>query len=115
MLSYIREGKLLALAVGSSTRSSVLPDVPTTLEAGFPNSEYNFWTGLFAPSKTPRAVINKLYEETIKALDTPEIRERLAKLGTEPMRLTPEQFDKRIRDELAANAVAAKAAGMSSQ
>jgi tripartite-type tricarboxylate transporter receptor subunit TctC len=115
VLSYIREGKLLALAVGSSTRSSVLPDVPTTLEAGFPNSEYNFWTGLFAPSKTPRAVINRLYEETIKALDTPEIRERLAKLGTEPMRLTPEQFDKRIRDELAANAIAAKAAGMSAQ
>ena len=115
VLSYIREGKLLALAVGSSTRSSVLPDVPTTLEAGFPNSEYNFWTGLFAPSKTPRAVINRLYEETIKALDTPEIRERLAKLGTEPMRLTPEQFDKRIRDELAVNAIAAKAAGMSAQ
>ena len=115
VLSYIREGKLLALAVGSSARSSVLPDVPTTLEAGFPNSEYNFWTGLFAPSKTPRAIINRLYEETVKALDTPEIRERLAKLGTEPMRLSPEQFDKRIRDELAANAIAAKAAGMSGQ
>lgn len=111
-LSYIKDGKLLALAVSSSKRSSALPDVPTTLEAGYPNSDYNFWTGMFVPSKTPRSVINKLYEEIVKVLQTGEVRERLAKLGTEPMPLSPEQFDKLIREELAANAVLVKAAGI---
>ena len=112
VLSHIKEGKLLALAVGSSTRSSALPHVPTTIEAGFPNSDYNFWTGMFVPAKTPRDVVNRLYQETVKALQTAEVRERLAKLGTEPMPLSPEQFDKLIREELAANAVLVKAAGI---
>ncbi len=111
-LSYIKEGKLLALAVSSPRRSSALPDVPTTLEAGYANSDYNFWTGMFVPSKTPRAVVNKLYDETVKALQTSEVRERLAKLGTDPMSITPEQFDKLIREELATNAKLAKAAGI---
>ncbi len=112
VLSHIKEGKLLALAVGSSTRSSALPDVPTTIEAGFPNSDYNFWTGRFVPAKTPRNVVNRLYQETVMALQAAEVRERLAKLGTEPMPLSPEQFDKLIREELAANAVLVKAAGI---
>lgn len=112
VLSHIKEGKLLALAVGSSTRSSALPDVPTTIEAGFPNSDYNFWTGMFVPAKTPRNVVNRLYQETVMALQAAEVRERLAKLGTEPMPLSPEQFDKLIREELAANAVLVKAAGI---
>ena len=112
VLSHIKEGKLLALAVGSSTRSSALPDVPTTIEAGFPNSDYNFWTGMFVPAKTPRNVVNRLYQETVVALQATEVRERLAKLGTEPMPLSPEQFDKLIREELAANAVLVKAAGI---
>ena len=112
VISYIREGKLLALAVGSSTRSSALPDVPTTIEAGFPNSDYNFWIGMFVPAKTARNVVNRLYQETAKALQADEVRERLAKLGTEPMPLSPEQFDKLIREELAANAALVKAAGI---
>lgn len=112
VLSHIKEGKLLALAVGSSRRSSALPDVPTTIEAGFPNSDYNFWTGMFVPAKTPRNVVNRLHQETVKALQTAEVRERLAKLGTEPMPLSPEQFDKLIRDELVANAALVKAAGI---
>ena len=112
VLAHIKEGKLLALAAGSSTRSSALPDVPTTIEAGFPNSDYNFWTGMFVPAKTPRNVVNRLYQETVKALHANEVRERLASLGTEPMLLTPEQLDKLIRDELAANAVLVKAAGI---
>jgi tripartite-type tricarboxylate transporter receptor subunit TctC len=112
VLAYIKEGKLLALAVGSSTRSSALPDVPTTIEAGYPNSDYNFWTGMFVPAKTPRSVVNRLYQETVKALEASEVRERLANLGTEPMLLTPEQFDKMIREELVANAVLVKAAGI---
>jgi tripartite-type tricarboxylate transporter receptor subunit TctC len=112
VLSYIKEGKLLALAAGSSKRSTVLPDVPTTLEAGFPNSDYNFWIGMFAPAKTPRTVVNRLHQETVNVLQSAEFRERLAKLGIEPMPLTPEQFDKMIQDELVANAALVKAAGI---
>ena len=112
VLAYIKEGKLLALAVGSSSRSSALPDVPTTIEAGYPNSDYNFWTGMFVPAKTPRSVVNRLHQETAKALESSEVRERLANLGTEPMLLTPEQFDKMIREELVANAALVKAAGI---
>ena len=100
------------VAAGSSKRSTALPDVPTTLEAGFPNSDYNFWIGMFAPAKTPRTVVNRLHQETVNVLQSAEFRERLAKLGIEPMPLTPEQFDKMIQDELVANAALVKAAGI---
>jgi tripartite-type tricarboxylate transporter receptor subunit TctC len=111
-LALLREGKVLALAVGSSKRASVLPDLPTTIEAGFPDSDYNFWVGLFAPAKTPRAVIDRLYRATTTALQSPEVRERLPKLGAEPMAMTPGEFDALVRDELNTNAVLAKAAGI---
>jgi hypothetical protein len=55
-LPFIREGKLVALALSTPQRSSALPDVPTTLEAGYKNSDYTFWTGLFVPAKTPREI-----------------------------------------------------------
>ena len=111
-LPQIKDGRLLALAVGSPRRSSVLPDVPTTVEAGVPNSDYNFWIGLLAPAKTPRDIINKLHQETLKALATPEVKERLAKLGAEQGTMTPEAFDAYIKDEMAANAALVKAAGI---
>ena len=103
---------MLALAVGSAKRASVLPDLPTTIEAGFPDSDYNFWVGLFAPAKTPRAVIDRLYRATTAALQSVEVRERLPKLGAEPMAMTPGEFDALVREELRANAVLVKAAGI---
>jgi Tripartite tricarboxylate transporter family receptor len=63
-LPFIREGKLVALAVSTPQRSSALPDVPTTIEAGYKNSDYTFWTGLFVPAKTPREIVGKLSQET---------------------------------------------------
>lgn len=111
-LPMIKDGKVLALAVGSAKRSSILPDVPTTVEAGVPGSDYNFWIGMLAPAKTPRDIITRLNEEVLKALQAPEVRERLAKLGAEPLPMSPEQFDAYIRDELAANARIVKAAGI---
>jgi tripartite-type tricarboxylate transporter receptor subunit TctC len=65
--------KVDALAVSSATRAAALPDVPTTVEAGYPNSEYNFWMGMFLPVKTPAAVVARLHEETIKALKNPAV------------------------------------------
>src|SRR5262245_59071005 len=71
----VSAGKLAVLAVSGSTRASALPDVPTTLEAGFPNSEYNFWVGMFAPVAAPKAVVEKLNAETLKALSDPAVKE----------------------------------------
>ena len=112
ILPLLKDGKIVALAVGSTRRSSALPDLPTTLEAGVPNSDYNFWVGMFAPAKTPREIINRIYQETVKALHAPDVREKLARLGAEPMDYTPEQFNVYLRKEIADNAALVKAAGI---
>ncbi len=112
VLQFIKEGRLLALAAGSSKRSTALPEVATTLEAGIPNSDYNFYVGMMLPAKTPRAIVNTLHENVVRALQTPETRERLSKLGAEPMLMTPAEFDAWIRKEIASNAALVKAAGI---
>jgi tripartite-type tricarboxylate transporter receptor subunit TctC len=114
-LSLIRDGKLTALAVSSSERSPKLPNVPTTTEAGFPNSEYNFWFGVFAPAKTPRAIIQRLYEEISKAQLDPAVKEKLANLGGQPMPMTPTQFDQYVRKEIQQNAALVKTIGIKPQ
>jgi tripartite-type tricarboxylate transporter receptor subunit TctC len=114
-LPMLKEGKLLGLAVGSTKRSIALPDTPTTLESGIPNSDYNFWVGMFVPAKTPREIINRLYQETSRALNAPDVRERLTKLGAEPMDYAPDAFNVYIRDEIAANAALVRAAGIKAQ
>jgi tripartite-type tricarboxylate transporter receptor subunit TctC len=111
-LPHIRDGKLVALAVGSAKRAAILPDVPTTIEAGFPDSDYNFWIGLFAPARTPRETVSRLHELASAAFQPAETRERLARLGAEPMAMTPAQFDAHVREELRMNAPLVKAAGI---
>jgi tripartite-type tricarboxylate transporter receptor subunit TctC len=111
----LKDGKLLGLAVGSSKRSIALPDTPTTLELGIPNSDYNFWVGMFVPAKTPREIVNRLYQETSRALNSPEVREKLTRIGAEPMDYAPDAFNVYIRDEIAANAALVKAAGIKAQ
>jgi tripartite-type tricarboxylate transporter receptor subunit TctC len=112
VVEFIKAGKLVALVTGSSKRSSALPDVPTTLEAGLPNSDYNFWLGMMAPSKTPRDIVMKLHQNTVKALQSPETRERLSKIGAEQMIMTPQEFNAYIKAELVSNAKLIKAAGI---
>ena len=111
-LPLIRDGKLVALAVSSPTRSPTLPNVPTTLESGYSNSDYRFWIGVFAPAKTPRDVVSKINAEIQKAVQTPGVAEKLTKLGVQPMSMSTEQFDKFVKDELKINAELAKAAGL---
>ena len=111
-LPHIRDGKLRALAIGGPKRSSALPDLPTTIEAGYKDSDYNFWVGLFAPAKTPREIVNRLYKETAAAVQVPEVKERLSRLGAEPLTMPPEQFDAYVKQELRANAVLVKEAGI---
>jgi len=112
VLPLLKDEKVLALAVGSTKRSSALPDLPTTIEAGVPNSDYNFWVGMFAPAKTPRAVLNRLYRETAKSLKEPDVREKMARLGAEPMDFSMPKFNAYIRDEIKSNAALVKAAGI---
>ncbi|MEY4295788.1 MAG: hypothetical protein RLY82_1476 [Pseudomonadota bacterium] len=112
VIGQIKEGRLLALAVGSPRRASALPDVPTTAEAGVPGSEFNFWIGMMAPAKVPRDIVNRLHDEVVKALASPEVKDRFVKLGADAWTLRPEQFDSYIRDEMKTNAVLVKAAGL---
>ena len=114
-LPLIRDGKLVALAVSSTERSPELPDVPTTTEAGFPGSEYNFWFGMFAPAKTPPRILARLYAETAKALRDPGVQDRLKKLGVQPMPMTSAQFNNYVRNEMKQNAELAKAVGIKPQ
>ncbi|MEC4719913.1 tripartite tricarboxylate transporter substrate binding protein [Noviherbaspirillum sp. CPCC 100848] len=115
VLSHIRDGRLVALAVGSPKRSTALPNVPTTSEAGVPNSEFNFWIGMLVPAKTPKDIVNKLNAEVQKALASDDVKERFAKLGAESWTMTPDQFDRYIKDDIAANAKLVKEAGISPQ
>jgi tripartite-type tricarboxylate transporter receptor subunit TctC len=112
VLPNVREGKLAALVVNGTKRSAALPDVPTTREAGFSDAEYPIWFGLFLPAKTPRDIVDKLNRETLKALQAPKLREKLAALGLDPMVMTPGEFDAHVRKEIALNAALVKAAGL---
>ena len=101
-LPNIRDGKVVALAVSTAKRAPALPDVPSVVEAGYPNAEYLFWGGIAVPAKTPRAIIDRLHAETQKALAVPAVQERLATLGVEPKPMTVDEFGKFYRDDVAA-------------
>jgi tripartite-type tricarboxylate transporter receptor subunit TctC len=111
-LPFIRDGKLVPLAVSTPKRSSALPNVPTTLEAGFVDSDYNYWMGMFVPSGTPRAIIDRLYQETQKALQLPVVKDKFAPQGIEPLPLTSAEFDALVKKEVEINIALAKAAGL---
>ena len=108
----VRDGRLLALAVSAQERASGFPDVPTTLEAGFPNSDYALWLGVFVPAKTPAGIVNRLHDESLKALRLPALRERLASLDVEPMVMSTAEFDAFMRNEVVAQGALARAAGL---
>jgi tripartite-type tricarboxylate transporter receptor subunit TctC len=108
----IREGNVLALAVSSPKRAATLPAVTSTLEAGFADSDYSFWVGVFAPAKTPRAIVDKLHDESQAAMQLPSLRAKLAELGMEPMDLSPATFDALVKNEIITSAALAKAAGL---
>lgn len=114
-LPLLKSGQLRALAVSSSKRASALPDVPTTVEAGYSNSEYDFWIGFFLPAKTPRDIVERLYQEIRKAKEQPDIKAKLAALGGEPMDMTPAQYGDYVRKSVEMNRVLAKAAGIKPQ
>ena len=91
------EGKLRGLAVTSKTRSQALPDLPTTAEAGYPDVAGDNWQGIVVPAERQRAIIALLHREIVEIMALPEIRERLAVLGFEPVASTPEEFAQHAR------------------
>jgi tripartite-type tricarboxylate transporter receptor subunit TctC len=105
-------GKIGILAVSGTKRSSALPNIPTTIEAGFPNSDYNFWVGMFAPAATPKAIVDKLNAETVKALESAAVKEKLANVGGDPLPMTPGDFAAFVNKEIDLNAALVKAAGV---
>jgi tripartite-type tricarboxylate transporter receptor subunit TctC len=111
-VQLIQSGKLLPLAVSSATRAAALPNVPTTLESGFPNSDFDFWIGMFVPKKTPRDVVAQMHRATIKGMETNASKARFAKLGVETMVMTPEAFDARVAKEAKIAVELAKAVGL---
>ena len=114
-LPLIRDGKLAALSVSTKARASTLPNVPTSIEAGAPGSDYTLWVGMIVASATPPAVIKRLHEEALKALAQPEIKERMARLGAEPMTMSPDAFNAYIKTEMETAAKIAKAADLKAQ
>ncbi|HWP26894.1 MAG TPA: tripartite tricarboxylate transporter substrate binding protein [Xanthobacteraceae bacterium] len=105
-------GKVGILAVSGTRRSSALPEIPTTVEAGFPNSEYNFWVGMFAPAATPKVIVDRLNTETVKALATAGVREKLKNVGGDPMPMSSAEFTTFVNKETDINAALVKAAGV---
>jgi tripartite-type tricarboxylate transporter receptor subunit TctC len=114
-LPNVREGKLIALGVSTAKRSSALPDVPTIAEGGLPGFDYNLWIGMFAPAGTPTEIVDKINTDVARVLQMPDVRERLATLGAEPMVMTPAEFRKFMREEIDASAKVVKAAGIKAQ
>ena len=100
-VSNIAAGKVRALAVTTTTRSPVLPNVPTMVESGLAGYDIPFWTAIFAPAKTPKAIIDRLASETAKAMRNPDSVQRLKDLGAEGVGSTPEELDRFWRQQLA--------------
>jgi tripartite-type tricarboxylate transporter receptor subunit TctC len=114
-LPLIKDGRLQALAVGTPKRSPVLPNVPTTLESGFAKSDYVFWVAMMAPAGTPKAVVERLNAEALKALASAEVKDKLAVLGAEPMPMSTSAFDAFLHSETARIAEIVKSAGIKAQ
>ena len=105
-------GKVDALVVSGPQRSSLMPDLPTTVEAGYPNSDYNFWVGALVAAKTPRDIVERLHKEIDTLVKSPEISGRIRKLGAEPLTLSQAEFQAMIDRELKENAELIKKAGI---
>jgi len=111
----VKDGKLRALGVSSVKRVSVLPDVPTLAESGLPGFRWDSWGAIFAPARTPRAIISRLNREITGALGQPDVQKHMRALGAEPAPTTPAELDTFVVNELAVVAKLAKAAGIAPQ
>ena len=112
-LPLIKDGKLQALAVGTATRSPVLPNVPAITETpGLKDAAYTFWVGLFVTAKTPKAIVERVHTEVLKVMAMADVKERFEKLGAASYVMPQAVFEKFLEDETAAAARLVKAAGI---
>jgi tripartite-type tricarboxylate transporter receptor subunit TctC len=95
-----KAGKLRALAVTTTTRSAIAPEVPTLAESGLPGFEVGSWQGVFAPAGTPPAIVRRLNVEIVKILNLPDVKERLVGLGAEPVGNSSEEFSAMVKGEV---------------
>jgi tripartite-type tricarboxylate transporter receptor subunit TctC len=114
-LPYIRDGRVLVLGVSSPQRTSLLPEVPTIAESGVPGFEFTFWNGLWAPAGTPPTIVEKIARDLAQIVATAEMRERLARLGAEPMAMTPAEFARFVRAETEAAERIVRISGIKAQ
>jgi len=112
IIPHVKEGRLVPLAVGSPKRTALFPDLPTTVEAGYPNSDYNFWIGALVATRTPKEIVERLSKEFNAALRQPDIQERMKNLGVDNLTMSRDEFEAMIRKELAENAELVKRAGI---
>jgi len=98
-IAHVKSGRLRALGITTAKRSTLLPDLPTIAEAGVPGYEATSWNGFAVRAGTPRAIVNRLQQETLKAINIPEIKDRMFGLGIEPIGSTPEAFAAHIKAE----------------
>jgi tripartite-type tricarboxylate transporter receptor subunit TctC len=99
-IPHLKSGKLNVIAVASKKRMEILPNVPTMAEAGMADFEVSSWNGLFAPAKTPAHIVNTLYNATIKALQTQDIKDKMEAQGAEPVGSTPDEFKAFVKAEI---------------
>ena len=110
---HIKAGKLVALGVSSSKRSNVLPNVPTTAEAGVVNAEYDTWMGMYAPAKTPKDILERLNREVAKVLRSPELQARYETIVMTPLIMSVDDFAVFLKKDFEMNAQLVKQAGLS--
>jgi len=114
-IPFIRDGRVRALAVTSSKRQASLPGVPTVAEAGVPGFEFTLWFGMWAPAGISGDLVEKINKDVNRALGSPDVVDRLAKVGQEPMLMSPAEFSKLVRKEIDDYARIIKAAGIKPQ
>ena len=111
-LNLVKEGRAQAVGVSGAKRAPQFPDIPTIAESGLPGYRFDYWYGMLAPAKTPRAIVEKLNREITDIMKTEEVRARWVALGVEPAPMTPQAFDQWIRDDIATSARLARAANI---
>ena len=115
VIRQARDGKLRALATTGPKRSPAAPDIPTVAEAGVPGYIVTTFYGLSAPAKTPRPILERLHAETVRALKSPDVREKLQGLGADPVGNTPDEYTAFMKNEIAKWAKVIKAAGIKAE
>ena len=110
-MPFVKSGKLRPIAVTSARRSPAAPDIPTIAESGLPGYEATSWYGILAPARTPPAIVTRLHEVLVAVLGLPDMKDKLASQGLDPVGNTPQQFAAVIKSEITKWAKVVKASG----